>query len=385
MNNERDFVIVANTYRGDCVRKVVLLCVMSCLLVACGIDEERYDDYEMIDIHEPYDERAVIEQMMDEQRDLLKPGFITKITDSSGNDFEFRHGEITYNSDTDELIYEADYLYQKMSFLLQFTAHKNSEEDIFEEELKQMEEVEPLHIPHADGYMGSKTGGRDLYHTFVAQTDDTDYNFSRNHLDMEQDDVEVVRAIGESLKTEEEGAYTPFYERFTLDPSTLHFPMLHKDFVHHVEVTIGDIGDYEPTNDIFMTYYVGEDDKSFTYQIRNEGRFAYSDIYIEEERFETENGLTVTMYVDEKAGNDVFVWEHEDIAYAMMIDPTEGLFTDEELEAIIDSSIDDSREFSSDDIFEPINDEPKLSDKDQEALTQLEKIADDIQRERFGE
>lgn len=367
------------------MRKVVLLCVMSCLLVACGIDEERYDDYEIIDIHEPYDERAVIEHMMDEQRDVLKPGFITKITDSYGNDFEFRMGQIIYNSDTDELIHEADYLYEKTSFLLQFTAHKNSEEDIFEEELEQMEDVEPLDLPHADGYMGSMTRGRHLFHTFVAQTDDTDYNFSRNNLDMEQDDVEVVRAIGESLKTEEEGAYTPFYERFTLDLSELHFPMLHKDLVNHVEITIGDIGDYVPTNDIFMTYYVGGDDKSFTYQIRNEDRFAYSSIHIEKERFETENGLTVTMYVNEKSGYDVFVWEHEDIAYAIMIDPTEDLFTDEELEAIIDSSIDDSREFSRDDIFEPINDEPKLSDKDQEALSQLKKIADDIHRERFGE
>lgn len=247
-----------------------------------------------------------------------------------------------------------------------------------------MEDVEPLDIPHADGYVGSKTSGRDLYHTFIAQTDDTDYTFSRNKLDMEQSEVELVQSIGESLKTEEEGSYSPFYERFSLDEHTFHFPMFHNDFVNHVEVSITVIGDDElsGTNDVFVRYNVGEGELEFTYWIKNINLFAGDDDYTEKE-FETENGHTVTAYERDYSDYVTYVWEHDDLVYAIILDPTEDLFTDEELHAIIDSSIDDSREFTSDELFKPINAEPTLSDRDQEVLTQLEELADDIHREEL--
>jgi len=58
------------------VRKVFLLCAITIFLVACGMDEERYDDYTIIDVNDPYDERGVIEEAMNEQRMILKPGFV---------------------------------------------------------------------------------------------------------------------------------------------------------------------------------------------------------------------------------------------------------------------------------------------------------------------
>src|SRR5699024_4076568 len=143
-------------------------------------------------------------------------------------------------------------------------------------------------------------------------------------------------------------------------------PMFHKDFVNHVEVSITDIGQVELswTNDVFLRYNVGEEESEFTYIIRHTNRFADNIDYTEIESLETENGNTVTAYESDRLDNVTYVWEHDDLVYAIILYPTEDLFTDEELHAIIDSSIDDSREFASDEIFEPIHDEPTLSDRD---------------------
>src|SRR5699024_128578 len=229
------------------------------------------------------------------------------------DDFQFWLGVITYNSGTDELIHEADYVHHRTSLLLQFTAQKNSEENHFEEELEQMEDLEPIDIPHAVGCSGSMTSDYgDVYHTFTAQTDDVDYTFSRKKFHLKQFDVELARSLGESLKTEEEGAYTPFYERFALDEHTFHFPMFHKDFVNHVEVSITDIGQVELswTNDVFLRYNVGEEESEFTYIIRHTNRFADNIDYTEIESLETENGNTVTAYESDRLDNVTYVWEH---------------------------------------------------------------------------
>src|SRR5690625_7287753 len=53
--------------------------MFSLLLAGCDLlENNKYKDFEMINTKDPINERALIEQTMSKQRELLKPGFINE-------------------------------------------------------------------------------------------------------------------------------------------------------------------------------------------------------------------------------------------------------------------------------------------------------------------
>lgn len=349
---------------------IVLLC-----LTACG----KYNDYDFIDEKDPVDERAVIERAMDEQRTMMKPGFLTE------HDFNLSFLSIEYNQQTEELRHRVNVDYVGSDAFLAFEAEKNTSEDRYEEKLEEMNDAKPL--DNHTGYVGLVEEDGEKRYDFAIHEDDTFYYFERGWEVDEGYDEKLVKLLGESLKTEEDGAYSYFYDHFGFELDDLHFPLMSKDAVENIEVEINDLGFWasnEANIVISVTYDLG-DDTAFTYEINGIEMLSGNETFVEKEEGETDHGITVTTYEDEVFEDTILAWEEDDYSYSITTHIDDTSLSTDDIYAIVDSSRDDDRSFARDDIFDPINEEPNLSDRDQDVLTHLEKIADDIQLKRNGE
>lgn len=359
---------------GDLVKKVITMLMSSMFLVACGIDEARYEDFDIIDIHNPVNERAIIEHAMEEQRELLKPGFITEWSDTS---YEFRLSfqSIIYDASSGELKLEADYKHSGSSAFLSFTATKNPADDPYQETIDQLHDAAPLDHPELTGFYGATEYNGKTYYEFAAKGDNAVYVYKNTRSESEGYDAELAKWIGESLATEKDGAHSQFYDRFSLESDQLHFPMLNETFIQHINVEVFDFGYYEldRTNRIHLVYHL-IDGSTFTYGIDQMNFHGKMDHHVYLDEGETENGLTVTEYEDTKTGDALFIWEIDEYYYSLLVDYHEEPLTTGDIYAIIDSASDDNREFDNEHLFTETNEEPILTDIDKKVLGKLRKL-----------
>lgn len=348
------------------MRKVFLLCVITIFLVACGMDEERYDDFDIIDVNDPYDERGVIEEAMNEQRTILKPGFIPDPSVIQKG-FDLTNDAITYDPATEELEHEVTYSHKVSDLSMTFAAEKNTSDDRYEEAVADMIEQKPF--DDHEGFYGYIENKDKKEYTYALQTDDTSYFFKRGWWDEDFFDEEFVKLLGESLRTEADGAYDYFYDDFAFKLDSLHFPLLSKDVVDDFEITI-------QTDALYLRYDLAES-ANINFIVEANDPSGYLSNLSEIDEVKTDNGISLTVYEAEDASITYYTWEKDETFYSLVLDANEGSLTTDEIYAIIDSSIDDTRSFENEDVFDEQVDEPSLTDVDKAILEKVKDIAEE--------
>lgn len=346
------------------------------LLTGCDrLENNKYNDFEMINTKDPIDERALIEQTMSKQRKLLKPGFINEPSNWE-NGFELYSQRTSYNQGSEEFNHKVTYIHTLSNAYLPLVAKKDTNHDWYAETVDQLKETEPLQ--DIDGYYGYMEENGEKHYQYIAKKDGITYYFENERDEKEGIDEDLVSMMGNALKTEVDGAYSHFYDRFEFEIDDLHFPQMDKDYVKNVEVEIGDLGHwaFDNNNFIQVTYDFGNETLMHFYNY-GEDLYTPNESYTKENEEETDGGETViTLDTEDFESGTVYLWEADGHYYSIELDTENDSISTEDIYAIIDSSRDDTREFSDKNVFESSNNGPTHSELDDKILQRLLDIAD---------
>lgn len=354
------------------LKRITIVGKIAKLLATCDSTAKRYADFDFIDVKNPYSEREVIEQMMDRQLDMRKPGFITKFYDAE-NGFELLYQSITYNSESGELIHQVNYNHVRTDTFLRFEAEQQTSEERYEETVDRLQDAEPLEHSNLTGFYGFTEEDGEIHYEFAAKGDDTIYFYENSCPASEGYDYALTKSIGQSLKTEADGAHSHFYDRFEFDLDQLNFPLFHQDHVSSVEVGVYDLGywAFSNPNSVQVMYDLNEYDTKLRYSIDGMDHYSNNVGYTLVEEGETAGDIHVTAYETSTTLRSVYVWERNDHFYTIHLDSDNDLLTTENIYAIIDSTYDDNRQFENKDLFNPTNEEPDLTEIDKGVYDRL--------------
>lgn len=354
------------------LKKIIIVGMMAMLLVACDSTAKRYEGFDFIDVKDPHNERIVIEYMMDIQRELLKPGFITKFYDIE-NGFELLFQSINYNSQSGELIHQVNYNHVRTDTFLRFEAEQHTSEERYEETIDRLQDVKPLEHPDLTGFYGFTEEDGEIYYELAAKGNDVFYFYENSRPESEGYDAVLTKFIGQSLKKEADGAQSYFYDRFEFKLDQLHFPLFHQDHVSNVEVGIFDLGywAFSNPNSIEVRYDLDEYNTILRYSINGMDHYSHNVGYTFVKEGETEYEIHVTEYETSTTLNSIYVWKRNDHIYSILLDTDNDALTTEDIYAIIDSTYDDNRSFKNKDVFNATNEEPDLTEIDKEVHDRL--------------
>lgn len=352
------------------MKRIVWLCIFAFLLVACNSQEkDEYAEFEMINTKDPLDERALIEHVMAEQRELLKPGFINEQSNWE-NGFELNFQQTSFNQKTEELTHSVAYIHTPSDTYFPLLVEMNTEHDRYAEVTEQLKDAQPLQ--ERDGYYGYIEEDGEKYYQYIAKENGATYYFENNTDPEDRLNADLVSMIGDSLKKEEDGAYSYFYDRFEFKLDDLHFPQMNQEYVENVEIDIVDVGHwaFDNSNFIKITYDLGDNTLLHFY---NYGMDLYTPnvSYTEIKEEETDGGQTVTTFDTDIEYRTVYLWEADEHYYVIELDMKNEAISTEEIYAVIDSSRDDTRSFSDKDVFKSINEGPSHNELDEEILQNL--------------
>jgi len=281
--------------------------------------------------------------------------------------FDLTNDAITYDPATGQLQHEVTYSHKVSDMSMTFAADKNTSDDRYEETVANMTEQKPF--DDHTGYYGYIEENDKKEYTYALQTDDTSYLFERGWWDEDFFDEEFVKLLGESLRTEADGAYDYFYDDFAFKVDSLHFPLLSKDVVDDFNVTL-------QTNALYLRYdLAGSANINFIVEAEEPTGFLSSLSEIDEVK--TDNGIALTVYESDDFGTTFYTWEKGDYYYSLVLYTDEESLTTEDIYAIIDSSTDDTRSFENENVFDNHVDEPSLTDVDEVILEKVKDIAEE--------
>lgn len=349
--------------------------MFSFLLAGCDLlENNKYKDFEMINTKDPIDERALIEQTMSKQRELLKPGFINEQSNWE-NGFELHFQKTSYNQGTEKFNHKVTYIHTPSKAYLPLVAEKNTNHDLYAETVEQIKEAEPLQ--EINGYYGYMEENGDKHYQYITRKDGVTYHFENERDEKEGIDEDLVSMMGNALKTEDDGAYSHFYDRFEFRIDDLHFPQIDKEYVKNVEVEIGGLGHwaFDNNNFIQVTYDFGNDTSMHFYNY-GEDLYTPNESYTKINEEETDGGETVITFDTDVESRTVYLWEADGHYYSIELDTENDTISIEDIYAIIDSSRDDTREFSDKNVFKSRNEGPTHSRLDNKILQRLLDITD---------
>lgn len=355
------------------MRRICFGVLLALLLVACGINEERYADYDIIDLSNPFDERAVIEEGIEAQRELLKPGFLPD-QDALQTGFILSNYAMTYHPGTGELTHKVKYSHKMSDASMTFEAEKNSPNNRYEETVAGFESKKPFE-DHTGYYGYVEENGKKEY-SYAIREGDTSYFFKRGWWDEGFFDDAFLHLLGKSLRTEADGAYSYFYDDFDFSLDSLHFPQMRQDAVEDFKVTIRNLGytGEEHANAIYLRYGL-TDGAKISFIVEGMDTTILMGNLTEKDQVETENGTSVTIYDMDNREGTYYTWEKDDVYYTVLDHEEETSLSRADIHAIIDSSVDDARTFADEDVFDQQVEEPTLTETDEKILEKIEEIA----------
>ena len=358
------------------MKKIVWLCMFFFLLAGCDLlENNKYKSFEMINTQDPLNERALIEQTMSKQQKLLKPGFITEQSNWK-NGFELFSQRTFYNQGTKKLNHKVTYIHTPSKAYLPLVIKKDTNHEWYSKTVEQLKEAKPLQ--EIDGYYGYKKENGEKYYQYIAKKDGITYYFENERDEKEGIDEDLVSMIGNALKTEKDGAYSHFYDRFEFELDDLHFPQMDKEYVENVEIEIGDLGHwaFDNNNFIKVTYDFGNDTRMHFYNY-GEDLYTPNESYTKTNEEETGGGETVTTFDTDEKSRTVYLWEADGHYYSIELESKNDGISTEDIYAIIDSSREDTREFSDENVFKSRNKGPTHSELDDDILQRLSDITDE--------
>ena len=327
--------------------------------IGLPIDEDAIDLPVISDEH-PLDERAMLEKGLEKQRDLYKLGFVS-------NDFKHLKTDIVYYPLDDTFGYSSAYQVPNNQTFFKFEAGTSFESSLYDSMMDSF--VEPNEIQHETlqmmygEYIEEATG--DYY--IIAKEDDLTYIMQTGSKD-EGYTEEIMEKIGATFRSENDGAFDPFYQHFSLDLSKIKFPKMNEDRVaiHDTKVSVHETA----ASEIQITYMLSEQD-TIEYQI-NDTKTSLKDEYKEVDTSRILKDLNVTEYKsNENDNHHLFHWTDEDYEYTLAVTlQNEDIIENEEIYEIIESATQDERSFEHKEIFDAINEMPKRT-KAEKSLTKL--------------
>lgn len=358
------------------MRKVIVFCMTAFLLVGCGLIENKKDkEVDTTHSKDLVDERGLIQQAMEEQREFLKPGFVKEASDW-GHGFDFFFQSTSYNQGTEELIHSVTYIHRFTDAFLPLVAEKNVDNDRFAKTVDKF--IDAQRLEEINGYYGYMEEDGEKHYQYIAEEDGVTYYFENETDESKGLDAELVSMMGNALKSEGDGACSHFYDRFQFDLEQLHFPYMKKDDVENVEVEIGDLGywAFDNNNFIKIAYDLG-DDTILRYNIYGEDLYSTNVRYIEIKKEETKGGVAVTTFETDLEYQRIYLWEADELYYIFEVDSYNDSITTEDIYALIDSSRDDTRVFTDPDVFKNPTKEPTNRPLEEEIIQRFLELADE--------
>ena len=331
-------------------------------------DIENYDDSEMernnnlIDDENFLDEREAIENFMEKQRELLKPGFIK-------NEKDMIDMQLDYMPIDGMLNYSAYYEGSQNVPIIFYKGMTNISEKFLEDRYSEFQDKKKLDHDKIDGMYGLMGDSYQTYDMW-GQYKGNLYNIG---IAKENDETneKLVEMISQTLKTEAEGAYDPLYSIFSIDMDKVKFPKLNNDYSELSTLSINYFG-YDDKLSLDVNYQIGGYD-SIKYSIF-EKEITLPDYYKPIDDVETENGVKVTIYKEDDRDNEIFKWTDGTYFYELNFRKQDkSLVNSADILAIIDSAMEDDREFENKEVFKATNVHPKLGKPEKKVEKYLNK------------
>lgn len=324
---------------------------------------ENATELPIISVENNLDERTLIENVINDQRELYKLGFIT-------HSFTNMNTSIVYYPLNDTFGYSATYIIPNTQTSFTFeagTSFNHSHYDSIVDQLAIKQHINNPYVPllygkyHDELAEDYHIAGQDNDTTYMLQIGSEEEGFSE----------EIVRLIGESLRTEAKGAFDPMYDHFSVPLEHIKLPSLNEQRVaiQDIHLSINTIHD---TSDIFITYLLSEED-TITYQIQD------TEPLLEKA---TNKGDTITLkdgtkvkQFERKSKEQIFQWYDETNYYTMTValkDTT--IIQPDEIIEIIESAHKDTRTFNDEQFFQPMSEYPKETGPDKQLVDMLENM-----------
>ena len=324
--------------------------------------EEKSATGPLVDPYNALNEREEMIKMVEEQKELYKPGFVNEDTTVSSisihRNTDVKYGENEY----DQLFYYASYE-TKNELNISYGLNSFLCSEGLEEWANDLIEKEPFNHGELEGYYGNIEHD---YTSIVFEANDLCYevDVSRNPgTDGEYGDKEkrLLQLLIETSKTEEDGAYDPIYSRFTIDLNEIKFPSLNKDLfdIRNTAFSYAEMNGVVDYSEVIVQYEI--DESILVYEIVDEEEDKYRPDKSQEE-LQTPNGMNVIKFEDDY--EDVYYrWKDDHYTYFIWTIEREKEFTDEEILEIIDSVMKDTRKFESLNFFQGVNEKAELDEK----------------------
>lgn len=330
---------------------------------------EALKEVPIISNDKPLDERALLENALIEQGKLHKPGFIT-------NDFKLNKTYIAYYPFNDTFGYSTTYQSLANHTTFSFDAGTSLDYMMYNSTKENITSSHTIQHKTIDLIYGKHTKYDDDY--YILGKDKIENIVYLMHIGSETEGYtdEIVEKMGQSLKTEEEGAYDAFYNDFAIDVNQLKFPLFHDERVSVYEASIA-IDKIKRNTTIQLTYMLSEQD-FLIYQIE-ENSTIIDDSYKEVESFTTTSGKLITEYVKEDdAENRVFHWKDHAYDYTLSLSlKNTDIIDKSELREVIESVFEDNRSFENKDVFQPTHKKATVN----QATIELNKLFEEMQDE----
>ena len=331
-------------------------------------DIENYDDSEMernnnlIDEENFLNEREEIENLMEKQRELLKPGFIK-------NEKDMIDMQLDYMPIDGMLNYSAYYEGSQNVPIIFYKGMTNISENFLEDRYSEFQDKKKLDHDKIDGMYGLMGDSYQTYNMW-GQYKGNVYNIG---IAKENDETneKLVEMISQTLKTEAEGAYDPLYSIFSIDMDKVKFPKLNNDYSELSTLSINYFG-YDDKMSLDVNYRIGGYD-SIKYSIFKT-EITLLDSYKPIDDVETENGVKVTIYKEDDRDNEIYKWTDGAYFYELNFRKQDkSLVNSADILAIIDSAMEDEREFENKEVFKATNVHPKLGKPEKKVEKYLNK------------
>ncbi|PWA12908.1 hypothetical protein DCC39_03290 [Pueribacillus theae] len=330
--------------------------------------KEKDNSAPLVDENNPLDERAMLEEAMNRQRDVLKLSFIT-------DDYRSSRVNVGYYPLDDEFSYAASYMYPHLISSIFFEGGTtNLTSDNGHIDTSNGEKLDHNSLDALYGANESTSGGDTYYITgedkngasYIVTAEDSNQGYTN----------EMMKLMGKSMKTEEEGAYDPFYHMFSLDIDKLKFPKINKKrsdiYAAGIGVEEGSIGSH-----IGITYLTGDRDQ-ISYSIQDkESLWVNDDLYEEVGEEKTPGGYSVIEYSDNGEDDRYFYWSDGEYYYELVVTASnDKTIATEDIYTIIDSAMSDDRAFATKTVFDAINEKPAFTENEKELNKLIEKLED---------
>lgn len=330
--------------------------------IGLPIDDEA-NELPIISEEHSLDERAMLDNAIEKQRHLYKPGFISDAFDSVSTYIVYYPLDKTFG-------YSSMYRmpYEQVSFKLE--AGTSFEASLYDSMVDSF--VNPMEINHDTlqmmygEYIEKSTG--DYYVT--ATDEDTTYILQIGS-EEEGYTEDIVRQMGATLRTEEDGAYDPFYQQFDLNLDKVKFPEVNEQraVIHDASVSVVGL---DGESEINITYMFSEQD-TIVYHIQNT-EFSFDDSYEKVSTFTLSDGTEVNEYViDSNDKQHFFHWMDREYDYTITasLENTDIIDT-EDMQQMIESAINDERVFENKTLLQPINKLPERTKAENNLIELLE-------------